>query len=66
MNIQRIRRLRQDEPVDSCDFCDEPTEQGFQFMGDVTGPRGRHLTVCDECLKKTKANKIGFLYTGSK
>ncbi len=62
MQIHRVRRLRQGDAADPCDFCDEPMEKGFELSGEnVAGPRsGMFLRVCDDCLTKAKRSKIGF------
>jgi hypothetical protein len=62
VNIQRIRRTSMYDETQRCDFCDEPAEPGYTFMGEfVQGPRGGRLTVCDKCLAETRKSPIGFL-----
>jgi hypothetical protein len=62
MNIQRIRRESVYDEGEVCDFCDQSACPGYRFMGsdDIMGPRGSHLTVCDDCLAKTRRSRIGF------
>jgi hypothetical protein len=62
MNIQRVRRQRLADDWPVCDYCDHPFSAGYVFMGEgVSGTRGSHLCVCDECLSKAKKSSIGFL-----
>jgi hypothetical protein len=52
------------QEADLCDCCDQPVEKGFTFMGEVHGPRGGTLNICDSCLNKAKQSKIGFVDNG--